>query len=86
MHVLFDCDNYNTLRQDTFKKIKAIDNIELNTGNKLQKLKILLWDGSLKSLNMFDKYINGIFEARATREKELVLCYISLIQFPEHHN
>ena len=34
MHVLFDCDNYNALRQDTFKKIKAIGNIELETGNK----------------------------------------------------
>ena len=35
MHVLFDCDNYNTLSQDAFKKVKAIDNIELDTGNKL---------------------------------------------------
>ena len=70
MHVIFDCDNYNALRQDTFKKIKAVDNIELGTGSKLQKLKILLSDGSLKSLNIFGKYTNGIFETRATREKE----------------
>ena len=70
IHVLFDCDNYKALRQDTFKKIKAVDNIELNTGNKLQKLKIFISDGSLKSLNMFGKYINGIFESRTTREKE----------------
>ena len=33
---LFDCDNYNTLRGDTFKKIKAVDKIELDTSNKLQ--------------------------------------------------
>ena len=70
MYVLFDCDNYNTLGQDTFKKIKAIDNIELDTGNRLQKLKILLSDGSLKSLDIFGKYINRIFETRATRERE----------------
>ena len=70
MHVLFDCDNYNALRQDTFKKIKAVDNIELGTGSKLQKLKILLSDGSLKSLSIFGKYTNGIFETRTTREKE----------------
>ena len=70
MHILFDCDNYNTLRQDTVKKIKAIDNIELDTGSKLQKLKILLSDGSLKSLNTFGKYMNGTFENRTTREKE----------------
>ena len=70
IHVLFDCDNYKALRQDTFKKIKVVDNIELNTGNKLQKLKIFISDGSLKSLNMFGKYINGIFESRTTREKE----------------
>ena len=42
MQVLFDCDNCNTLRQDIFKKIKVIDNIELDTSNKLQKLEILL--------------------------------------------
>ena len=70
MHVLFECDNYNALRQHTFKGIKAIDNIELDTGNKLQKLKILLSDGSLKSLNIFGKYIYGIFELCITREKE----------------
>ena len=52
IHVIFDCDNYNALRQDTFKKIKAVDNIELDNGNKLQKLKILVSDGSLKCLNI----------------------------------
>ena len=31
MHVLFDCDNYNTLQQDTFKKIKATDNKDTKT-------------------------------------------------------
>ena len=71
MLVLFDCDNYNTLRQDAFKKIKAIiDSTELDTGNKLQKLKILLSDGSLKYLSIFRKYTNGIFETRTKREKE----------------
>ena len=39
MRVLFGCDNYNTLQQDTFKKIKAIGNIALYTGDRLQKLK-----------------------------------------------
>ena len=70
MHALFDCNNYNTLQQDTFKKIKAIDNIELDTGNKVQKLKFLLSDGSLKYPNIFGKYMNGIFDIRTTREKE----------------
>ena len=46
-----------TQLQDIFKKIKAIDNIELDTDKKLQKLKKLLLDGSLKSLNIFGKYI-----------------------------
>ena len=70
MQVLFDCDNYNTVRQDIFKKIKVIDNIELDTSSKLQKLQILLRDGSLKSLGTFGKYINGIFETCTAREKE----------------
>ena len=77
MHVLIDYDNYNALRrawrysfmrQDTFKKVKTLNNIEFDTGNKLQKR----WksDGSFKSLKMFGKYIHGIFETRVTREKE----------------
>ena len=49
IYILFDFDNYNALGHNTFKKIKAVDNIELNTGNNIQKLKILLSDGSLKS-------------------------------------
>ena len=82
MHVLFGCDNYNVLRQDTLKKINAIGNIELDTSNRLQKLKFLLSDGYLKSLNKFDQYI---YETRNTKG-ELVLYHISSIQFTEHHN
>ena len=70
IHALFDCDNYNAFRQDALKKIKAVDNIELNTSIKLQKLRILLSDGSLKSFHTFGKYINGIFETGTTSEKE----------------
>ena len=70
MHDLFDCDNCNTLRQDTLKKIKAIDNNELDTRNKLQKPKILLSDGSVKPLIISGKYINRGFQTRAPREKE----------------
>ena len=55
------------------KRLKAVDNIELNTGNKLQRLKILLPDGFLKSLKIFGKYINGIFETRTTRERTAFL-------------
>ena len=74
MHALFDCDNCNTLRQDALKKIKAVDNIELNTSIKLQKLKILLSDGSLKSFDTLGKYMTGIFETRTRKGKgELVL-------------
>ena len=38
-HVIFDCDNYNTLQQDTLKKVKAIDNIGINTAVSLKNLK-----------------------------------------------
>ena len=60
---------YDTFRQDTLKKIKAIYNIKLDTGKKLQKLRILPSYGSLKPINIFSKYMNGIFEARITREE-----------------
>ena len=76
MHVLFDSDNYNTLRQDTFKKIKAIDNIELDTGNTLRKLKFLLSDGSLKSRNIFGKYINGIWKPIQEKRRACLTPYI----------
>ena len=52
------------------KRLKAVDNIELDTGNKLQRLKILLPDRFLKSLKIFGKYINGIFETGTTGEKD----------------
>ena len=38
MHVLFDCDNYYTFQQDRFKNITTLDNIQLDSDNKLQKL------------------------------------------------
>ena len=67
------------LQQETFKKIKdSINNIVLDTINKLQKLKILLLDGSLKSLNIFGKYINRSFETHTTRKKESLSYTISL--------
>ena len=50
------CMFYLTVITTTpFKNIKAIDNIKLGTGNKLQELKLLLSDGSLKSLDIFGK-------------------------------
>ena len=82
MHFLFGCDKYNVLRQDALKKIKAIDNVELDNSNRLQKLKFLLPDGYLKSLNEFGKYI---YETRTTK-RQLVLYHISSIQFTEHRN
>ena len=36
----------------------------------LQKSKVLLSDGSLKSLNIFGQYMNRIFETHTAREKE----------------
>ena len=72
MHVLFGCDNYDTLRQDIFKKIKVVDSTKLDTV-KLQKLKILLMDRSFKSLNIFSHYIYGIFENLTTGERRVCL-------------
>ena len=60
MRILFYCDNYHTLRQDTLTKIKAIDSIELDTGNKLQTTKIILSDGSLKSVSIY--LVNTLME------------------------
>ena len=69
MHILFDCDNYNTLQQDTCKKIEATDNIQIKTSSKLLKLNIILSNRSFKSPNIFGTHTNRIFETQKTREK-----------------
>lgn len=57
MLVLFDC---------TFKKIKAIDNIELNTGKKLSYKKLKFSYPMVFEIRQYiGKYIN--WETRTTR-------------------
>ena len=63
-HLIFSCDNYTESRNDTFKFIKEIDNIDLQKGNKLQKLHIFFSHSSLKALNAIGKFIKQAFEKR----------------------
>ena len=70
-----------------WKKMKAIDNIELDTRNKLQKLKFLLWDGSLKSVNIFSKYINGNpYNSSARRVKWLCVIFWGHYEMRENNH
>ena len=57
-YVLFDCDNYSTLRQDTFKKIKTIDNTELDT----------------RATFRFDKSAKNVNKWLQKQEKTFLIC------------
>ena len=76
MLILFDC---------TFKKIKAIDNIELNTGKKLSYKKLKFSYPMVFEIRQYiGKYINWVFETRTTREKKS-LSYTIYLWFNMRH-
>ena len=43
--------------------INEVDNIKLQIGNKIEKLKLFFAEGSLKALNMFEQFLMKAFES-----------------------
>ena len=41
-----------------------MDNIKLKIGNKIEKIKLFLAEGSLKALNIFEQFLMTAFESR----------------------
>ena len=64
IHITFSCNKHYNIRKKVFNDINAADNIKFQIGNKVQKLKLLLAEGSLKPLNILGRFSMRTFESR----------------------
>ena len=64
IHIVFSCNKYNNIRRKAFSDINEVDNIKLQIGNKVEKLKIFCAEGSLKTINIFGQFLMKSFESR----------------------
>ena len=63
-HLIFECNNYTNERLVTFHFIKMHTNIDLNSNNRIEALKMLFQFGSMSSLNALGKFINNSLQKR----------------------
>ena len=68
-HLIFECSKYNMLRETTFRKIKAIANIDLNE-TPLCSLQNLFNSLNIESLQLFGEFIKKAFSSRKSEEEE----------------
>ena len=54
---------YDNIRSKAFKDINEVDNINLQIGNKIWKLKFFLAECFLKALNIFGQFLMRAFES-----------------------
>ena len=64
IHIATNCNKHDNIRRKAFNDVNAADNIKLQIGNKVQKLKLFFADGSLKPLNIFGQFLMRTFESR----------------------
>ena len=64
IHIIFSCNKYDNIRKKAFNNINEVDNIKLQIGNKIEKLKLFFAEGSLKALNIFRQLLITAFEYR----------------------
>ena len=64
IHIIFSCNKYDNNQRKAFNDINKVDNIKLQIGNKVEKLKRFFVKGSLKALNLFGQLLIGAFESR----------------------
>ena len=57
-------NKYDNTRRKAFNDINDVDNIKLKIGNKIEKIKLFLAEGSLKALNIFEQFLMTAFESR----------------------
>ena len=53
IHIIFSCNKYDNIQRKAFKDINELDDIKLQIGNKIEKLKLFFAEGFLKALNIF---------------------------------
>ena len=64
IHIIFSSNKYN-IRRKAFNDINEVDNIKLQIGNKVEKLKFFFAaEGSLKALNIFEQFLMRGLESR----------------------
>ena len=64
IHIIFSCNKYDNIQRKAFKDINKLDNIKLQIGNKIEKLKLFFAEGSLEARNIFGQFLMTAFEAR----------------------
>ena len=65
IHIIFSCNKYDNIRRKAFNDINEVDNIKLQIGNKVEKLKFFFaTEGSLKALNIFGQFLMRGLESR----------------------
>ena len=64
IHKIFGCNKYDNIRRKAFNDINKVDNIKLQIGDKVEKLKLFFAEGSLEALNIFGEFLMRVFESR----------------------
>ena len=64
IYIIFSCSKSNNIRRKAFNDMNEVDNIKLQIGNKVEKLKLFFAEGSLKALNIFGQFLMRVFESR----------------------
>ena len=56
IHIIFSCNKYDNIRRKAFNDINEVDNIKLQIGNKVEKLKTFLCQRFFES-SLYVKYV-----------------------------
>ena len=64
IYIIFSCNKYDKIRSKVINNINGVDNIKLQIGYKVEKVKLLFAEGSLKALNIFGQFLMRAFESR----------------------
>ena len=64
IHVFFSSNKYDNIQRKAFNDIYEVDNINLQIGSKVEKLKLFFGEGSFKALNIFGQFLMRAFQSR----------------------
>ena len=64
IYIIFSCNKYDKIRSKVINNINGVDNIKLQIGYKVEKVKLFFAEGSLKALNIFGQFLMRAFESR----------------------
>ena len=64
IYIIFSCNKYDKIRSKVINNINGVDNIKLQIGYNVEKVKLFFAEGSLKALNIFGQFLMRAFESR----------------------